>query len=158
MPAFGLLNSVTDRIPPHPEPILTASSTTFPDERVVVKRRAQYVAEHVETQEGLLFYPEKSVLFRHDRDLAFPGLAPGRNTCAHESACKRMGGIVFVQLFIPYFQHEEVFLPEPLQVADVFLSDDVPLPERPPLELPGPNLCYVVSKDAAHRIFYRHRP
>ena len=69
-----------------PAPALAAAGhdLAFADNRVVVKRRAHHLAEHIEVPKRLPVDPEQPRSFRNDIDLALPRLAAYPHARAHQ--------------------------------------------------------------------------
>jgi hypothetical protein len=66
-----------------------------------------------------------------------------------------MRRIVFMHFVFSDMQNEKVFLAEPLQMTDVFLTDNMSFLKSASLELPGPDLRDIMGKDRPDGFVHR---
>ncbi len=112
-------------------------------------RRAHDITKHIERKERVFIYFKKAVCLSNDIYLPLFWLSLYLHAFTHESMCKGICSVVFVHLVVCDIQHKEIFLAEPLKMADIFLPDNMSFLEGPSLKLSRTYLCYVMGKDSA---------
>ena len=103
-------------------------------------------------------YLEKPVAFSNDADLAFLWFPLPGNTVAAKRIGHGYGGIVFVEVPFLDLKDVKVALPQPLQMADVGLTDLVAFSECRTFKLASPDFGDVVGKDRSYRVFNVYDP